>query len=185
MKPSQQVGELASSALGATTDELLHKLLANLTAVLGARRAYVTEVSVGLPNHRVLGGRSARARAGIRYKGTPCAMVMRDGTQVVDCELGERYMLDESSLGYGCESFIGSPIVDRDGDRIGQLCVFGAKPLDDTEMAGALVALAAVRVSAELEHRKYEAALARSEAYSRAIVATAAEGILLLTPRGK
>lgn len=187
MKPSQQVGELASSALGATTDELLHKLLANLTAVLGARRAYVTEVDrVGLS--RTIASWEDGQRGPVReydIKGTPCAVVMRDGTQVIDCDLSERYIFDESSLGYGCESFIGSPIVSRSGERVGQLCVFGAKPLDDTEMTSALVALAAVRVSAELEHRKFEAALTRSEAYSSAIVATAAEGILTVDENGK
>ncbi len=47
MKPSQQVRELAATAPGATTDELLHNLLANLTGLLGARRAYVTEVANG------------------------------------------------------------------------------------------------------------------------------------------
>ncbi|MDH3758130.1 MAG: hypothetical protein OES93_09775, partial [Gammaproteobacteria bacterium] len=84
--------------------------------------------------------------------GTPCAAVMRHGVQVVDCELSRRYTLDKSSIGYGCESFVGSAIVNRGGTKIGQICVFGTQPLQDTEMASALVSLAAVRVSAELEH---------------------------------
>jgi len=117
--------------------------------------------------------------------GTPCAAVMSHGVQVVDCELGRRYTLDRSSIGYGCESFVGSPIVNRDGEKIGQVCVFGAQPLHDPEMASALVSLAAVRVSAELEHRQQQAALARSEAYSKAIVATAAEGIITVDARGR
>jgi len=187
MKPSQQVLELATTVPGATTDELLHKLLANLTALLGARRAYVTEV-VEDGVSRAIASWEDNARGPKReYKieGTPCAMVMRHGTHIVECELNERYLLDESSLGYGCESFIGSPIVDHDGERIGQLCVFGAKALGDPEMASALVALAAVRVSAELEHRQQETALAQSEAYSTAIVATAAEGIVTVNAKGQ
>jgi two-component system sensor kinase FixL len=117
--------------------------------------------------------------------GTPCAAVMRHGIQVVDCELGRRYTLDQSSIGYGCESFVGSAIVNRDGVKIGQICVFGTQPLHDAEMASALVSLAAVRVSAELEHRQQQAALARSEAYSKAIVATAAEGIITVDAQGR
>ncbi len=117
--------------------------------------------------------------------GTPCEAVMRHGVQIVDCELGRRYSLARSSIGYGCESFVGSPIVNREGDKVGQICVFGARPLNDPEMASALVSLAAVRVSAELEHRKQQAALERSEAYSKAIVATAAEGIITLDARGR
>jgi two-component system sensor kinase FixL len=101
--------------------------------------------------------------------GTPCAAVMRHGVQVVDCELGQRYALHESSIGYGCESFVGSPIVNREGAKIGQICVFGAQPLHDPEMASALVSFAAVRVSAELEHRQEQAAAARSEACFRAV----------------
>ena len=69
--------------------------------------------------------------------------------------------------------------------RSDEICVFGAHPLLDPEMASALVSLAAVRVSAELEHRQQQSALARSEAYSKAIVATAAEGIITLDARGQ
>ena len=186
MKPSQQVRELAATVPGATTDELLHKLLANLAGLLGARRAYVTEVTNGTA--KSVASWEDNRRGPVReypINGTPCATVMQEGVQVVDCELADRYILGESSIGYGCESFVGSPIVDHNGDRIGQLCVFGAKPLVDSDMAAALVSLAAVRVSAELEHRKHEAALERSEAYSRAIVATAAEGVLTVDAAGR
>ncbi|MGB5719260.1 MAG: PAS domain S-box protein [Woeseiaceae bacterium] len=163
MIPSEQVRELATLLPGATTDELLHKLLANLAAVLDARRAYVTE-AIGKERARTVASWEDNQRGPVReytVTGTPCAAVMRDGVKVVDCELGARYVLDASSLGYGCESFIGSPVVDRHGTRIGQLCVFGARRLEDTEMASALVSLAAVRVSAELEHRQHEASLRR------------------------
>lgn len=186
MKPSQQVRELAATVPGATTDELLHNLLANLAGLLGARRAYVTEVADGTA--RSIASWEDNHRGPVReyrINGTPCATVMQDGVQVVDCELADRYLLGESSIGFGCESFVGSPIVDHNGDRIGQLCVFGTNPLDDSEMAAALVSLAAVRVSAELEHRQHEAALERSEAYSRAIVATAAEGVLTVDANGR
>lgn len=186
MKASQQVRELAAIAPEATTDELLHNLLANLVGLLGAKRAYVTEIADGTA--KSVASWEDHRRGPVReyqMNGTPCAAVLRDGVQVVDCGLADRYTLGESSIGYGCESFVGSSIVDHKGDRIGQLCVFSADPLDDSEMAAALVSLAAVRVSAELEHRKQKAALERSEAYSRAIVATAAEGILTVDDKGR
>jgi two-component system sensor kinase FixL len=155
------VRELATFVPGASTDEMLHTLLASLTAVLGARRAYVTETfDQGMS--RTIASWEDGKRGPVReyaLSGTPCASVMRHGVQVVDCELGRRYTLAESSIGYGCESFIGSPIVDREGSKIGQICVFGAQPLQDTEMASALVSLAAVRVSAELEHLEQEESL--------------------------
>lgn len=96
-------------------------------------------------------------------RGTPCAAVIHDGIQVIDCELGSLYDLGEKSLGYGCDSFVGSPILDHNGERIGQLCVFGSTPLVDPEMASALVSLAAVRVSAELEYRQQRASLAEQQ----------------------
>ena len=155
--------------------------------MLGARRAYVTE-NFGDGLSRTTASWEDGKRGPVReyaLSGTPCASVMRHGAQVVDCELGRRYTLAENSLGYGCESFVGSPVLNREGDKIGQVCVFGTRPLQDPEMASALVSLAAVRVSAELEHRQQQAALARSEAYSKAIVATAAEGIITLDARGR
>jgi two-component system sensor kinase FixL len=187
MRPSEQVRELSTFVPGATTDELLHNLLSNLTGLLGARRAYVTEIArEGVS--RTIASWEDGERGPVReyaISGTPCASVMRHGIHVVDCELASRYDLPESSLGHGCESFIGSPIADHDGDRIGQLCVFGAKPLHDAEMASALVSLAAVRVSAELEHRRHEAELYRSEAYSKAIIAAAADGIITVDAKGR
>ncbi len=185
--PPEQVRELAALAPGETTDELLLKLLSALTALLGARRAYVTENFDPGMSRTIASWEEGRPGPVREYalSGTPCAAVMRHGVQIVDCELGRRYTLDRSSIGYGCESFVGSPIVNREGEKIGQICVFGAGPLRDPEMASALVSLAAVRVSAELEHRQQQAALARSEAYSKAIVATAAEGIITLDARGR
>jgi two-component system sensor kinase FixL len=161
MMPSKHVRELAAAVPGATTDELLHKLLEDLAALLGARRAYVTE-TIGKERARTIASWEDNERGPVReysITGTPCATVMRHGVLVVNCELGTRFSFDTSSLGYGCESFIGSPVVDRHGTRIGQLCVFGASQLEDTEMASALISLAAVRVSAELEYRQHEAAL--------------------------
>lgn len=166
---------------------MLYKLLSALTAILGARRAYVTENFDPGMSRTVASWEDGKPGPVREYalSGTPCAAVMSHGVQVVDCELGRRYTLDRASIGYGCESFVGSPIVNREGEKIGQICVFGAQPLHDPELASALVSLAAVRVSAELEHRRQEAALKRSEAYSKAIVATAAEGIITLDARGR
>jgi two-component system sensor kinase FixL len=154
--PSQQVRELAAAVPGATTDEMLHKLLADLTALLGARRAYVTEI-VSKEKSRTIAAWENNKRGPVReyaISGTPCAAVIRHGIKVVDCELDKRYDLEKGSLGHGCDSFVGSAILDHSGSRIGQLCVFGDKPIENTDMAGALVSLAAVRVSAELEYRQ-------------------------------
>jgi two-component system sensor kinase FixL len=185
--PSDQVRALASIPPGATTEELLLRLLSALAGILDARRAYVTEnIEPGM-SRTIASWEDGKPGPVREYalSGTPCADVMSRGVQVVDCELARRYTLEEASLGHGCESFVGSPIVNREGHKIGQVCVFGSRELRDPEMASALVSLAAVRVSAELEHREQQAALARSEAYSTAIVATAAEGIITLDARGR
>lgn len=161
--PSRQVRELAAAVPGATTDEMLHKLLANLTALLGARRSYVTEI-VSKEVSRTIASWEDNQRGPTReyaISGTPCASVIKHGIKVVDCELAKRYDLEEGSLGDGCDSFIGSAIVDHHGKRIGQLCVFGAKPFANIEMASALVSLAAVRVSAELEYDQQADSLRR------------------------
>lgn len=161
LKPSEQVRKIAAIVPGATTDELLHTLLAALTAVLGADRAYVTE-NFDKGMSRTIASWEDNRRGPVReyaLSGTPCASVIRDGVHVVDCDLGRRYTLGESSLGYGFESFVGSPIVDREGAKIGQVCVFGSGPLQDPEMASALVSMAAVRVSAELEHLQQKTSL--------------------------
>ena len=161
IRPSEQVRELATITPGASTDELLHKLLADLAALLGAKRAYVTETLRGGVSRTIASWEDGQRGPPLKFlmKGTPCASVMKHGVQVIDCELGSRYRLGKSSVARGCESFLGSPIVDHKGNKVGQLCVFGARPLHDAEMASALVSLAAVRVSAELEHKQHEKSL--------------------------
>lgn len=163
MRPSQQVRELATTVTGVTTDELLHQLLANLAALLGARRAYVTEMLDEEISHTIASWEDDQRGLEREYPitGTPCEAVMHDGVHVVACELGARYPLDRSSLGFGFESFIGGPILNRHGTTIGQLCLFGDNQVVDVEMAAALVSLAAVRVSAELEHRRQQDSLLR------------------------
>lgn len=160
-RPSELVRELASIAPNAPTDELLHSLLANLVAILDARRAYVTE-SVDEKVSRVVAAWEDN-RPGPTgehlVSGTPCAAVIKHGAQVVECDLSDRFQLAASSLGHGCESFVGSPIVDHEGERIGQLCVFSDSPLADPDLASALVSMAAVRVSAELEYRAQQSRL--------------------------
>ena len=162
-RSSKQVQELATRVFGATTDDLLHELLANLAVLLGARRAYVTEM-VDEEISRTIASWEDDKRGPQRVygiSGTPCAEVMRSGVYVVDRELAARYTFDESSLGFGFESFIGGPIVDRHGTTIGQLCAFSDNPVDDAGMASALISLAAVRVSAELDHRQQQDLLLR------------------------
>ena len=163
MRPSDQVRELATSPVGVSTDELLHDLLCHLTSLLSARRAYVTEILSPTTARTIAAWEDGRRSSTRQYKisGTPCAAVMRDGAQVVDCNLARHFPENRAGLGPGSESFVGSPILDRHGATIGQLCVFGDKPLEDPEMAGALIALAAVRGSAELEHRKQQDSLLR------------------------
>ena len=163
MRPSDQVRELATSPVGVSTDEILHDLLAHLTSLLGARRAYVTEILDPTTARTIAAWEDGRRGSMRHYKisGTPCAAVMRDGAQVVDCDLARRFPENRAGLGPGSDSFVGSPILDRHGATIGQLCVFGDKPLDDSEMAAALISLAAVRVSAELEHRRQQKILLR------------------------
>jgi two-component system sensor kinase FixL len=158
MRPSELVRELATIAPGASADELLHRLLASLVAILNARRAYVTEI-VNDRVSRVVAAWEDDERGPTReynVTGTPCAAVIKHGVQVVECGLQDHFSIADSSLGHGCDSFVGSPIVNHQGERIGQLCVFGAGPLADPEMASALTSMAAVRISAELEHREQE-----------------------------
>ncbi len=163
MEPSALVRELAATVPGATTDDLLHNLLDKLTGLLRARRGYVSVVSDDGISRTIASWEDGRRGPARQYEvaGTPCASVIRDGVQVVQCDLGRRFLMEQGSLGYGCESFVGCPIYDRGGTKIGLLCVFGAVVLEDPQMASALISLAAARVSAELEYREHEASLQR------------------------
>src|SRR5210317_215334 len=96
--PSEQVRELAAIAPGATTEELLFKLLSALTAILGAKRAYVTENFDPGMSRTVASWEDGKPGPIREYalSGTPCEAVMSHGVQIVDCELARRYTLDQA-----------------------------------------------------------------------------------------
>ena len=86
--------------------------------------------------------------------GTPCVEVFAGETVAIPCSLAERFPRDD-----GCDSYIGAPLTDSEGNVRGALVALSRKPIMQTEMSLALARIFGMRV--ETEWRREEADRAR------------------------
>jgi PAS domain S-box-containing protein len=63
---------------------------------------------------------------------------------------------------WGIESFVGAPLVDMTGHTIGAMVILGRKPLEDHNIAEAMLQIFAVRATAELERKRSEEKVTKS-----------------------
>ncbi|GAA4082238.1 PAS domain S-box protein [Zhongshania borealis] len=146
----------ANSVKQTTSDFFFYEQLAHITLLLSARYALLTEIIDDQKLRTIATWKDGIRGARVEYSpvGTPCDAVLRDGVQVIDGTLFERYPNVETIRDCGFESYVGSPIVDAQGHSVGHLCLYIERRLDDPSTAGTIVTLVAERISAELEHRR-------------------------------
>ena len=164
---SAQPSELLQTIVKSITpgDTLFREQLAHLTSLLHARHAYLTEV-IDPETLRIFASLQDYQRGPTQEYctlGTPCADVIRDGIQVVDQAIAERYPNDEYIREHGFASYVGCPLVDSNNQTIGHLCVYGDECIKAPDTAALVVSLFAARISAELQHRRDQRQLAEQE----------------------
>ncbi|WP_339673745.1 PAS domain S-box protein [Dasania marina] len=154
---------IGNSVKQTTSDVFFHEQLAYLTALLNARHGFLTEIIDDQRLRTIAAWENGIRGPRVEYSpvGTPCEAVLRDGVQVIDGGLIERYSHIETIRDCGFESYVGSPIVDTQGQIIGHLCLYLDRRLEDPNAAGTIVTLVAERISAELEHRRQHKVLSQ------------------------
>jgi two-component system sensor kinase FixL len=152
---------IANTSKQTTSDVFFHKQLAHVTSLLNAQRALLTEILDDQTLRTIAVWANGIRSPRLEYSpvGTPCEAVLRGGVQVIDGALFERFPHVEIIRDCRFESYVGSPIVDTEGQAIGHLCLYIDRRLDDPVTAGTIVTLVAERISAELEHRRQQEVL--------------------------
>ncbi len=176
--------EGTSSTTGA---EFFDALTRTLSRTLGMRWVMVAEV--------LDEGRRARAKAlwngseivrGLVYDvpGTPCARTLEEGLCVYEDGLMDAFPEDPMAQEWGVRSYAGHVLTDSNGRRIGLLVAFHDGPLPLAARDMSLLRVFASRASVELERLAVEEELFKSEARTRAILESAADGIITTSAAG-
>jgi len=98
-------------------------------------------------------------------EGTPCRHIVDDTcdkTRSYSCDIQKLYPDDQMLVDMRAESYVGVPLVDVTGKRIGLIVVLGKKKMENTRQVENILQIFAVRTIAEIQRLNNEQTLAKS-----------------------
>jgi PAS domain S-box-containing protein len=145
----ERLRHIIEGTASATGNEYFEKLVEELARALGTNHAFVSEFRPPQRIHTVAFWSKGRIVANIDYDlpNTPCQEVIEGGFCFYPQGLQQRYPETEP----GIEGYIGVPLLARDGQVMGHLCVFHESALPDNRRHLAMFRICAIRAAAELE----------------------------------
>jgi diguanylate cyclase (GGDEF)-like protein/PAS domain S-box-containing protein len=159
-RAAQTIQSIVNGTAAALGEAFFRSLVCELGAAVGARCALVGELVEGdSPRIRTV---AVSADGAILHNfdydpnHTPCAGVIRDGTQFHPQDLGRAFPRNAMLRDLGIESYLGVPLRDGTGRAIGLLAVLDDKPMRDSEFARTLLGVLAARAGAELDRLRLE-----------------------------
>ena len=145
---------IAEGTASATGETFFPALVEHLARAIGARHAFISEF---IPPQKIRtfsfwsGGKHV---PNIEYElpGTPCEEVINGGLCFYPSGLEKKYAETEP----GIASYLGVPLVSKDGRILGHLCVFDESPLPNEPRTLMLFKIFAARAAAELDRLTLE-----------------------------
>ena len=159
-------------------------LVANLARVLNTHSAWVTEYLEDTRQLHALAywadGKLTRDFL-IDIAGTPCeAVVSQSGIVHYPDHVIQLFPGNPDLKIINAASYLGAPLLDRDGRVIGNLAVMDVHPMPEEPRARTIFQIFAARASAELQRLRAEAQHRETEEKYRRIIQTTDEGFLLM-----
>jgi PAS domain S-box-containing protein len=160
-------------------------LVANLARVLNTHSAWVTEYLEDTRQLHALAywadGKLTRDFL-IDIAGTPCeAVVSQSGIVHYPDHVIQLFPGNPDLKIINAASYLGAPLMDRDGRVIGNLAVMDVHPMPEEPRARTIFQIFAARASAELQRLRAEAQRRETEERYRRIIQTTDEGFLLMS----
>lgn len=123
-----------------------------------------------------------KKQANFRYllADTPCENVFKQGICAYDKGVQKRYPKDRLLQDMMIEAYLGTPLTASDGRVLGVMVVLNCTPLDDLDMAKALLKIFSVRASSELERQLSEQELLTSQSYYQGLFHAAGDAIFMV-----
>ena len=173
----------ALAVSGAEAGRVFEDLAFGLARVLGTDAAAIAEfVDAGKSRMRtlalVLDG-SLRKQVEYDVSQTPCRYIVGRESRFVPQGVHAEFAPGTAFAAMGFDAYAGYSILNAAGEQLGNIVALDRKPIANRELTEALLKIFAVRAAAELERRRAEAALERSESSYRAIFESAEDCIFV------
>ncbi|MFZ1643566.1 MAG: sigma 54-interacting transcriptional regulator [Candidatus Contendobacter sp.] len=168
----------------ATGTEFFYALVRELAQTLNVRHAFVCELLESKIRVRPLAfwfGGEFIDNNEFDLDGTPCEIVIRGETVYYTRKVYEMFPRNRQLKELGIESYFGVPLVSESGNEMmGHLAVFHDQPLAKEFRGMALLRIFAARARVELERKRAEQALRKSEERLASVLASAMDAIITI-----
>ncbi|TET77677.1 PAS domain S-box protein, partial [candidate division TA06 bacterium] len=114
-------------------------------------------------------------------KGTPCENVAGKKMCTYSQGIQELFPEDLSLVEMGAESYLGIPLFDSNDKPLGVLVVIHDKPLEEISLAQSIMSIFAGRASAEMERKRIEEDLRKSELWLSNIFNSLEEAVFVVS----
>jgi PAS domain S-box-containing protein len=148
-----------------TGEAFLQSLVRHLASAVGTRYAFVAEFAGGTRARTLAFWFRDRITDNIEWDviGTPCEDVVRGNLCHHPSGVRIKFPDDKPLVDWGIESYLGVPLVNAKGERLGHLAVFDEQPLPAEPRTLFALRISAARAAAELERLRYEKAIREQE----------------------
>ena len=170
-RSEQAFRSLLEGTAGTVGDQFFHSLVQQLAAALEVRYVlageFADEARTRMRTIAVWGGASFLDNFEYSIADAPCGEVMESDQWFYPREVRAKFPQAGLLADLGVESYLGTGLTDAAGRTIGLLAILHTAPMPEDELAPALLKVFAARASAELERKRVENALQRSEEHLR------------------
>jgi len=179
---------IVEGTAGSTGEEFFQDLVHHLTSAIGVPFAAISEFAGVDTRVRTLAlWARGKIQENFEYDlaGTPCDEVMRGRLCHHPVGVKDRFPLAKPLVLLGVESYLGAPLLDREGNVMGLLAIFDDKPMPAQSRHLYLLRIFAARVAAVLERLRAEKRLDASERRYRDLYEEAPVGYLSVGVDGR
>ncbi|MCB1821228.1 MAG: sigma 54-interacting transcriptional regulator [Candidatus Competibacteraceae bacterium] len=168
----------------ATGTEFFRALVRELAQALNVRYAFVCELLENKVRVRTLAywfNGAFTDNFEFDLDGSPCEVVIRGETVYYTSKIYEMFPRDSGLVNLRIESYFGVPLVSESGNvMMGHLAVFHDQPMVKEFRGMALLRIFATRARVELERKRAEQALRKSEERLASVLASAMDVIITI-----
>lgn len=164
---------LATEYAPLSGEDFYRAVCQHLSAALGLEYVFVGRL---MPNQQavevITGCTPEGDMRGFKYSlnGTPCSNVMKSAHSVHACGIQASYPEDALLQDMSIESYIGSSLLDKQGQPIGILVGLGCQPLKQEALAQELLKVFVDRVCAEMQRSLAEQQIEKIDAYREIVL---------------
>jgi formate hydrogenlyase transcriptional activator len=179
---------IVEGTAGSTGEEFFQDLVRNLATAIGAPFAAISEFAGVNTRVRTLAfWARGQIQENFEYDlaGTPCEDVMRGRLCQHSVGVKELFPRALPLVQLGVESYLGAPLLDREGNVLGLLAVFNDRPMAAQPHYLYVLRIFAARVAAVLERLRVERRLSASERRYRDLYEEAPVGYLSVGVDGR